>query len=135
MALIKKIKDAGMKVHMYTLVQRILKSTVYMYRKGFDAVCTKYAFNQVCMCIQVGIGIKPATPVEDVLPYIDQIDMVLVMTIEPGFGGQKFMEDMMPKCKYLREKYPGLDIEVDGGLSLATIDSAAKVQKHNNGTT
>ena len=76
---------------------------------------------------QVGIGIKPGTPVEEVLPYAEQVDMVLVMTVEPGFGGQKFMEDMMPKVDTLRKKYPGLDIEVDGGVGPATIDSAAKV--------
>lgn len=76
---------------------------------------------------QVGIGIKPGTPVEEVLPYAEQVDMVLVMTVEPGFGGQKFMEDMMPKVETLRKKYPGLDIEVDGGLGPATINSAAKV--------
>ena len=76
---------------------------------------------------QVGIGIKPGTPVEEVLPYAEQVDMVLVMTVEPGFGGQKFMENMMPKVDTLRKKYPGLDIEVDGGVGPATIDSAAKV--------
>ena len=72
------------------------------------------------------IAIKPKTPVEDVYPYADDLDMCLIMTVEPGFGGQKFMDDMMPKVKALREKYPSLNIQVDGGLSPKTIDSAAK---------
>jgi ribulose-phosphate 3-epimerase len=51
--------------------------------------------------------------------------MVLVMTVEPGFGGQNFMASELPKVSALRKRYPNLDIEVDGGLGLATIDQAA----------
>ncbi|RMZ84966.1 hypothetical protein DV738_g436, partial [Chaetothyriales sp. CBS 135597] len=81
--------------------------------------------------MQAGIAIKPGTPVDvlwDILDNPEQVerpDMVLVMTVEPGFGGQKFMADMMPKVKALRERYPNLDIEVDGGLGVGTIDTAA----------
>ena len=52
--------------------------------------------------------------------------MALVMTVEPGFGGQKFMADMMPKVTALRQRYPELNIEVDGGLGTGTIDTAAE---------
>lgn len=52
--------------------------------------------------------------------------MVLVMTVHPGFGGQKFMASELPKVKALRERYPNLNIEVDGGLSEGTVDQAAE---------
>ncbi|CAL5370251.1 unnamed protein product [Camellia sinensis] len=75
-----------------------------------------------------GVALKPGTPVEDVYPLLDgenPVEMVLVMTVEPGFGGQKFMPEMMDKVLALRKKYPSLDIEVDGGLGPSTIDAAA----------
>lgn len=76
--------------------------------------------------MKVGVAIKPNTPVEAVLPYVEHVDMVLVMTVEPGFGGQSFMPDMMPKVSAMRAAFPALDIEVDGGLGPSTIDIAAK---------
>jgi ribulose-phosphate 3-epimerase len=75
--------------------------------------------------MKAGVAIKPKTPAESVFEFAEKADMVLVMTVEPGFGGQKFMEDMMPKVKLLRKRFPNLDIEVDGGLASSTIDAAA----------
>ncbi|KAK9741194.1 hypothetical protein RND81_03G088100 [Saponaria officinalis] len=75
-----------------------------------------------------GVALKPSTPIEEVYPLLDghnPVEMVLVMTVEPGFGGQKFMPEMMDKVRDLRKKYPSLDIEVDGGLGPSTIDAAA----------
>ncbi|KAL3903386.1 MAG: hypothetical protein SGPRY_011695, partial [Prymnesium sp.] len=87
-------------------------------------------FKGICKCIrdhgmEVGVAIKPGTGVELLKDVISLVDMVLVMTVEPGFGGQKFMVDTMPKILELRTSYPDLDIQVDGGLSPSTIDAAA----------
>lgn len=76
--------------------------------------------------MKVGLALKPNTPVSVIEEYIEHADMVLVMTVEPGFGGQKFMADMMPKVEYLRQNYANLDIEVDGGVSLDTIGLCAQ---------
>ena len=76
------------------------------------------------------IAIKPGTPYEKVVPYLPFIEMVLVMTVEPGFGGQSFMADMMPKVKALREIVDkeglAVNIQVDGGIDKNTIGTAAE---------
>ncbi len=76
------------------------------------------------MGVKPGIVVKPKTPAEAIEAYIPLVDLVLVMTVEPGFGGQKFMADMMPKLKTLREMIdrlnPGCHLEVDGGVDLVT---------------
>ncbi|KAJ8654707.1 ribulose-phosphate 3-epimerase [Lichtheimia ornata] len=76
--------------------------------------------------MQAGVAIKPDTPAEAVMgPVAEAADMILVMSVEPGFGGQKFMPQCMPKVETLRKKYPHKDIEVDGGVSMSTIDQSA----------
>jgi len=76
------------------------------------------------MGVKPGVVVKPKTPAEAVLSFIEKCDLILVMTVEPGFGGQKFMEDMMPKLKkikaYINERNPGCHLEVDGGVDLTT---------------
>ena len=77
--------------------------------------------------MKVGLAIKPGTPVDSVYPYLPLLDLVLVMTVEPGFGGQKFQPGMMDKVKKLRTKEgKSINIQVDGGLSMDTIDTAAE---------
>lgn len=66
--------------------------------------------------VKVGISVKPATPVEVLAPYLSMIDLVLVMSVEPGFGGQKFMPESIEKCRQLRAMSSDLLIEVDGGI-------------------
>lgn len=81
--------------------------------------------------VKPGLVIKPNTPANAVFPYLDKIDLVLIMTVEPGFGGQSFMADMLPKVSEIKNecKKRGIDmlIEADGGISEATIEQAANV--------
>lgn len=77
--------------------------------------------------MRVGLALKPGTGIEAIRQYIELADSILIMTVEPGFGGQKFMHDMMPKVQWLRHNYPLLDIEVDGGVGLSTINACAEV--------
>lgn len=74
---------------------------------------------------KVGISIKPGTPVEAVLPWLEQVDMVLVMTVEPGFGGQKYMDECTEKVRRVRaainERGLAVDVEIDGGVTAENI--------------
>ena len=84
---------------------------------------------------KAGVVLKPKTPAEAVLPFLEKVELILVMTVEPGFGGQKFMADQMPKVSALRrminEKNPACELEVDGGVAPDTcqtcIDAGANV--------
>jgi ribulose-phosphate 3-epimerase len=79
--------------------------------------------------VKVGLVIKPNTPASAVFPYLKKLDLVLVMTVEPGFGGQSFMADMLPKVQEIKAEAKRLSIEmpveVDGGIGEGTIAQAA----------
>lgn len=77
--------------------------------------------------MRVGLAIKPASMIDNVVMELAaSVDMVLIMTVEPGFGGQTLIPSCLDKVQCLREKYPDLDIQVDGGI---TLDNLAKVHR------
>lgn len=80
--------------------------------------------------VSPGLVIKPKTPAEAVFPYLELVDLILIMTVEPGFGGQSFMDDMMPKVSAIREecRKRGLNVllEADGGISEKTVGICAE---------
>lgn len=77
---------------------------------------------------KAGVTLKPATPAEAVLPFLERVELVLVMTVEPGFGGQRFMDDQLGKIAAVRayiDKYnPACELEADGGIDPKTAGSA-----------
>lgn len=127
------IKDAFFETHM------MVSNPEQWIEPMADAGVNQYTFHvepvrdvpSVCRKVReagmkVGVALKPGTPADVIVDYVDLADMILVMTVEPGFGGQKFMDSMMPKVAWLRKNYPTLDIEVDGGVGPATIEACAK---------
>ncbi|XP_017883958.1 ribulose-phosphate 3-epimerase [Ceratina calcarata] len=128
-----KVKDAFLETHM------MVSNPDQWIEPMADAGVNQYTFHVepvkdvplVCRKVKeagmkVGVALKPGTPVDVVVEYVDLADMVLIMTVEPGFGGQQFMYSMMDKVAWLRKNYPTLDIEVDGGVGLTTIEACAK---------
>ena len=85
--------------------------------------------------IKCGIAIKPSTPWEELKPYLSDIDQIIIMTVEPGFGGQKFMEDQLLKIEqlknYISQNQLHVDLEVDGGVNYETgkkcVDAGANI--------
>ena len=73
-----------------------------------------------------GITLNPATPVERLFPALDHVSVVLIMSVNPGFGGQKFMPEVLPKCEVVKKRLrPDQRLEIDGGIHLDTIQTAA----------
>ena len=130
---IRGITDLPLDVHL--MIDRPLRYVEEFVKAGADYVTihvesdqpqnTLEALDKIhALGCKAGIVLKPKTPAEAAIPYLEKCDMILVMTVEPGFGGQKFMADMMPKVKQLREWMddinPECHIEVDGGVDSNT---------------
>ena len=131
-AALKKVCTVPFDVHL--MIRDPLRYIEDFVRAGADLISFHFesesdpgqTVDKIVSCgAQAAIALKPATPVEAVLPYLDRLSMVLVMTVEPGFGGQKFMAGQLEKVKQLRALRPDLAIEVDGGISPETIGQAA----------
>ena len=132
-AAMRKVTDQVLDVHL--MIDRPIRYVENFCKAGSDYLTihveadtrenTKAALEKIrAMGVKPGIVLKPKTPAEDLAEFLPLVDLVLVMTVEPGFGGQKFMADMMPKLKKLREMLdevnPSCHLEVDGGVDLVT---------------
>lgn len=143
-AAIRKITDLPLDVHL--MIDRPIRYVERFCQVGADILTvhveadteenTLEALRKIKACgVRPAICVKPKTPAEAVLPYLDLCSLILVMTVEPGFGGQSFMADMMPKVqqirKYIDERNPACELEVDGGVNEQTSrvckDSGANV--------
>lgn len=80
--------------------------------------------------LKAGLSIKPKTEVEALIPYLDQVDMILMMSVEPGFGGQKYIEESTGRIEkvraMLKERNLSTDLEVDGGINVDNVDNVLK---------
>ena len=132
-AAMRKVTDQVLDVHL--MIDRPIRYVENFCKAGADYLTihveadtrenTKAAIEKIrALGVKPGIVVKPKTPAEDIAEFLPLVDLVLVMTVEPGFGGQKFMADMMPKVKKLREMLdevnPSCHLEVDGGVDLVT---------------
>ncbi len=127
---VRKATDLVLDVHlMITKPNRYLKEFIDcgsdIITLHFEAL-EKKEIIEACSYIhlngkKVGIAIKPNTAAEELFPYLDMVDMVLVMTVEPGFGGQSFISATMEKVRKIKSINPNIDIEVDGGINKDTI--------------
>ncbi len=138
-AAIRRITDLPLDVHL--MIDRPVRYVEEFCKAGADIVTIHVeadALEHNLQALQIirqagvraAISVKPKTPAEAVAPYLELVDLILVMTVEPGFGGQKFMADMMPKLAAIREmidrQNPTCELEVDGGVNLETAKTCVR---------
>lgn len=129
---VRKCSDLFMDVHM--MVEKPERYVEELIKLGADGLTIHV---EACDCVadtlakirelgvKPGIAINPETPVSEVLPYLGMVDLVLVMTVHPGFGGQKYIAECTDKIRQVRrainEQYPDVKLEIDGGVSLGNL--------------
>ena len=125
---LRKHTDAPMEAHLMTLTpERHFDAFIKAGCKRivFHAEATPHAHRLIqslkSQGIEAGIAINPGTPVSALEAVIDDLDMALVMTVNPGWGGQSFIASTMPKIRWIREQRPDMDIQVDGGIDPLTL--------------
>ncbi len=117
---IKKSTNVPFDVHL--MISHPLKYIENCKQSGADVVSFHVECGDDTEAVIDKIIVKPGTDISVVYPFVDKLYMVLIMTVEPGFGGQKFMADQMEKVKTIKAKYPNLLVECDGGINESTID-------------
>ena len=128
-------KNSGMFVDVHLMVERP-KNFIEQFCKNKASSITFHieSYDDPLDCIKLirsfdlkcGIAVSPKTKIEKVIPYIDLVDMILVMTVNPGFSGQNFIEEMLEKVRYIRSLKPSLTVEVDGGINEINIKKASE---------
>jgi ribulose-phosphate 3-epimerase len=130
---IRKVCDNEFDVHL--MISNPIDYVEDFAKAGADIICFHVESNSdiektIDKILSIGkkaaLAVKPNTDIDVVMPYIDKLSMILVMTVEPGFGGQSFMQSTMPKIEKIRSINKDIDIEVDGGINLQTVKIAAK---------
>lgn len=133
---LKKITKVPLDVHL--MIENPMKYIPQFIEVGSDIITVHYEacennLDEIISYVQsqnikIGVSIKPATAPDVLNNYLDKIDLALVMTVEPGFGGQKFMPDAAQKIEYLRKNAPAdLIIQVDGGINAQTGEFCKKL--------
>lgn len=124
---IRRHSDLFFDVHL--MIERPLDYAEAFAKAGADAITFHYesqsdpdaTIDKIhALGKQAGISIKPGTPADVLFPLLHKLDLVLIMSVEPGFGGQAFMDSALPKIKALKEQAPALPISVDGGINAQT---------------
>lgn len=134
-AAIRRVSELPLDVHL--MIDRPIRYVEDFCKAGADILTlhveadtaenTRAALEKIrALGVRPALSLKPRTPAEAVLPFLPLCDLILVMTVEPGFGGQKFMADMLPKIRTIRgwiDRFrPGCELEVDGGVNLETAE-------------